>query len=360
MTRTRSYAVLEGAEGLAALRADWESLEAAGADHIFQTWEHADLWQRTVGKGSKAKPMLVTLREDGRLVGVFPACRIRESGLPLVTWLGAPRALDYGDVVFDGTAAETSLDEFVSESLRQLSRAARTSVLYLPNVRGDARARDALGARMRVLRESTAPFLPITGTWEEYLATRGKDLRYELKRRTKRLEEAGDSVFELLAPGDERVAEAVAALAGFQRSRFDALGTRTSLFDEDFARFRELQATTDPHSRVATLRLNGEIIAVSLHAVYRGRLYCFAPGFDNRFAPFSPGVLLRGFVIRSCYENGWDPCDFGWGDEAYKYRWTDQAATLTTFVGRGPVGSAFAAGMGMRRALVGALARKRD
>ena len=183
--------------------------------------------------------------------------------------------------------------------------------------------------------------------------------KYELKRRTKRLDEEGASSFALLGPGDPGIAEAVEALAGFQRSRFDAMGAKTSLFDEHFARFRELQATSDPHSRVATLRLDGQIIAVSLHAVFRGRLYCFAPGFDNRFARFSPGVLLRGFVIRSCYENGWDPCDFGWGDEAYKYRWTAQAAKLTTFAGAGVAGSVLAAGMNSRRAVVEALGRLR-
>jgi CelD/BcsL family acetyltransferase involved in cellulose biosynthesis len=360
MTRTRSYELHEGAHGLADLRPEWEALEAAGINHIFQTWAHADLWQRTVGEASGAKPLLVALREDGRLVGIFPACRVRESGLPLLTWLGAPRALDYGDVIFDPAAAETPLDEFVHESLRLLSRAAGMAFLYLPNVRDDARAFAALSGRMRVLRHSSAPFIPIVGTWEAYLATRGRDLRHELKRRTKRLDEEGINAFALLEPGDPGVAEAVEALGGFQRSRFDVIGARSSLFDEHFARFRELQATTDPHSRIATLRFEGRIIAVSLDAVFRGRLYSVAPGFDNSFARFSPGALLKAFVIRSCYENGWDPCDFGWGDEAYKYRWTSQEVRLTTFAGADAAGSVLAAGMGARRHFIDALARRRS
>ena len=165
--------------------------------------------------------------------------------------------------------------------------------------------------------------------------------------------------FALLSPGDPGVAEAVEALTRFQRARFDSPGARTSLSDEHFARFREEQATTDPRSRVARLTLDGEVVAASLHSVYRGRFHCFAPGFDNRFAKYSPGILLRGYVIRSCFENGWDPCDFGWGDEAYKYRWADCAEKLTTFVGTGVTGSLFAAGMGMRRSLVGALGKLR-
>lgn len=359
MTPSRSYELYEGADGLSRLRGEWETLEDAGIDHIFQTWAYADLWMRTVGTPSGARPLLVVLREHDRVVGIFPAARTRESGLPLLTWLGAPRALDYGDVVYDTAGADTPVQEFVDESLRMLARAARGAFLYLPNVRQDSRSFPALSARARVLRTTAAPYIRIEGTWDAYLASLARDLRHEIGRRTRRLEEEGALEFALLCPEDPGVAEAVAALTGFQRARFDVPGARTSLADEAFAQFRALQATTDPHSRVAVLRLDGQVVAASLHSIFRNRLHCFAPGFDDRFARFSPGVLLRAFVIRSCFENGWDPLDFGWGDEAYKYRWTSDAAPMTTFVGTGVAGAVLAAGMGARRRIVDALETSR-
>jgi CelD/BcsL family acetyltransferase involved in cellulose biosynthesis len=348
------YEVHEGTEGLVRLKTAWESLEATGADHVFQTYAHAELWQRTIGAPTRATPRIVTLREGERTVGIFPACRVHQYGVPLLTWIGAPRVLDYGDVLFDTTAAETPVDDFVAHSLGLLAETGRGALTYLPNVREDARAAGALGVRMRVFRETTAPFVPIVGTWEEYLARRGRDLRKDLTRPRRRLEERGLVEFDLLGPGDPGVESALEALVSFQRARFDGLINRTNLFDERYVRFRREQVS-GPYGRIATLRLDGVPIAAALGVVYRNRYYSIVPGFDRAFAPFSPGVLLKGFVVRSCFENGWDPCDFCWGDEPHKYRWTDTETKLTTFVSNDWKGAALGAAATARHRAIAAM-----
>ena len=351
-----SYEVYEGTEGLASLRSAWESLEATGADHIFQTFAYADMWQRTIGAPSGARPILVALREDDRVVGILPACRVRQNGVPLLTWLGAPRVLDYGDVIFDAAAARTPIEEFVTESLRLATEHARGALLYLSNVRSDARAFPALLSRLRVYRESTAPFVPIVGTWEEYLGTRGRGLRRALKRRQRNLEGLGAVEYRLLAPGDPGSATALARLVSFQRARFGGLVNRTNLFDDRYVRFRTEQAA-EPHGSIVALQLDGEFIAVSLGAVFRGRSYAVVTGFDAAYSAVSPGLLLAGFSVRSCFENGWDPHDFCWGDEAYKYTWTDSEMKLTTFVSDDIKGAVVAAGAASRHLFVRALDR---
>jgi CelD/BcsL family acetyltransferase involved in cellulose biosynthesis len=355
--QTASYEVYEGTEGLGSLRSAWESLEEAGADHIFQTYAHADLWQRTVGAPSGAKPLLIALREGERVVGIFPACRVRQSGMPLLTWLGAPRVLDYGDVIFD-PGATTSVDAFVAESLRLLAKRARGAVLYLTNVRADARAFEPLRSRLRVLRQSTAPYIPLPGTWEEYLASRGKRLREGIGRRQRRIGERGRVEYRLLAPGDPEIASALQSLVSFQRARFDAPWNRTHLFDERYVRFRTGQ-TAEPRTRVAAVYLDGACVAAGLCAIYRGCFYFIVTGFDSDFAICAPGFLLQAFVIRSCVDNGWDPCDLCWGDEAHKHLWTDSEMVLTSFVSTGVAGSALAAAMDARHAIVALLERSR-
>ena len=351
-----SYEVYEGSEGLAALRSAWESLEATGVDHIFQTFAYADMWQRTIGAHSGARPILVALREDGRVVGILPACRVGQNGVPLLTWLGAPLVLDYGDVIFDPAAARTPIDEFVAEALRLATEHARGALLYLSNVRSDARAYPVLLSRLRVCRESAAPFVPIAGTWEEYLGTRGRGLRRALKRRQRSLEESGACEYRVLGPGDQRSSAALARLVSFQRARFGGLVNRTNLFDDRYVRFRSEQAA-EPHGNIVALELDGEFIAVSLGAVFRGRSYAVVTGFDEAHAAVSPGLLLAGFSIRSCFENGWNPRDFCWGDEAYKYKWTDSEMKLTTFVSNDIRGAVVAAGAASRRLVGRALHR---
>lgn len=358
MTHPVTYEVFEGTEGLARLRSAWESLEVTGVDHVFQTYAHADLWQRTVGDPTGAKPILVSLREGERVVGIFPACRVRQDGVPLLVWLGAPRVLDYGDVVFDERAAETPIDAFVTESLRLLSRSARGSLLCLTNVRGDARAFEALRSRLRVLSETTAPFVPVEGTWEDYRASLSRHVRRNLDRQKRRLSREGELGFEVFESDDPAVGPVMCRLVDFQRARFAGAIGRTHLFDEHYVRFRTEQAAT-PGSRVAAMSLDGTCIAASLDVAFRGRFYSLIAGFDAAHAPRSPSHLLREFSIHSCFDSGGSAYDLCWGDEQYKYDWTASATRLTTFVSDDVRGAALSAAVRWRRMAAEALAEFR-
>ena len=352
-----SYELYEGSARLAELQGAWEELEESGADHIFQTYAFARLWQDNVGDRAGATPLVVALREGHRIVGIFPACRVRARGVPLLTWLGAPRSLDYGDVLFDATVAVTPVADFVAESLRIVGARARGAVLYLPNVREDSRSIHALRDVLRVYRTSVAPYARIQGTWEQFLSTR-KRLRKKLNHGGHQIRKLGEAEYRLLLPGDPGVAAAMERLTAFKRERYDAPGAKTNLFDPSYVAFRTAQATMDPHSRVSTLSLDGKCIAVQLDAVFRGRMYGFLTGFDSEYAVASPGVLLLEFAVRSCFENGWDPYDFGWGAEPHKYFWADCETGLTSFVSDGPVGVAIAATANAWRRIREARAKK--
>ncbi len=240
------YEVFEGDEGLARLRDPWRSMELRSAQHVFQTFDYAQRWQDTIGKASGATPLVVALIEHGEVVGLFPACRHRVGGIPALTWLGGPRILDYGDVVFDAGSAETPIDRFVSESLALLRKRARGSFLYLTNVRDDAHAIGPLLGSLRVLRHSAAPYLEIKGTYDELLASLSRNLRGAVTRCDRRLSEAGQVTCRILPPGDPDIQAAMEFMVAEQRSRFaNGLG-RTDLFDENHVRYRMEQATRDP------------------------------------------------------------------------------------------------------------------
>jgi hypothetical protein len=48
-----------------------------------------------------------------------------------------------------------------------------------------------------------------------------------------------------------------------------------------------------------------------------------------------------------------------WGDEKWKYRWTDSEMRLTTFVSDGVQGAVLAVGLDLRQKTIGALGRLR-
>ncbi len=352
-----AFELYEGADGLHQLKREWEALEVSSAPHVFQTYAYVQLWMRTVGAASGATPMIVVGREDDKVVGIFPACRIRNNGMRLIAWLGGPRALDYGDVLFDAAGANTTVDHFVGEALDILSRGARSELLFLTNVRGDATAIEPIRARLRVVKQTSAPYVPIEGTYDDYLASRGRSLRYNLSRKHRRLGLVGDVEMEFLEPGDPQVLPTMERLVEFVRARHNTAGNRTDLFEESYVLLRTGLATS-PAGLVSRIRVDGATISASLHALHRRRLYCLIVGFDDSYATYSPGQLLHGFIVRSCFERGWEPYDLGWGDEPYKYEWTDLEEPLTSFVGDDAKGALYAAAIATGRRLVGAMGSK--
>jgi len=330
--------IYSGSDGLAQIQPDWEALEARTDCHIFQTFAYAQLWQTTVGEPSGATPLIAVVREGDTAVGIFPVCRVRVAGIPVLTWLGGPSLLDYGDVLFDTAASSVAVDEFIGTALTTLREHARGSLLYLVNVREDAQAMAALRARLRVYKESTAPYVEIGGDFDAYLRSLGK-MRHEIERRRRRITEAGSVELGLLCPGDPRVGPTMQWLIDHQQERFKGHLGESRSREHRHAAYRMEQAVHDPHSRIATLSLDGTLIAALLHVVYRGRMYCLMPTFDTQYAQYAPGRLLQARVIEMCFEERLNPCDFGWGDEAYKYQWTKLDVSLTTFTSEGADGA---------------------
>ncbi len=85
--------------------------------------------------------------------------------------------------------------------------------------------------------------------------------------------------------------------------------------------------------------------------VYRGRMYALLNSFDPAYSQYSPGRALHAADIRACFENGWTPYDFCWGDEPHKYAWTSLDTRLTTFVANDAAGALAAAVVNSKRRL---------
>jgi len=352
------FELVEGTEAFLRLQEPWESLERCSATQIFQTHAYGRLWMDTVGAASGATPLIVIGREGNRVVGLFPACRTRESrGVPALAWLGGPRALDYGDILFDEGGTTGCVDDFVGGALDLLERNARGTLLLLTNVREDAAAYGALSARLRVTKQSSAPFVPITGTYEEYLATRGRSLGYNLRRKWRRLERDGEARLEFLEPGSPDIEPTLERLVEFVRARHNAVGRRSDLFDEGYVRLRHAFATAHPAGRVSRIVLDGVVIGACLHALYCNRLHCLVLGHDDEYGTYSPGQQLHGHAVRTCFERGLDTYDLGWGDEPYKYEWTDSETRLTSFVSDNAKGALYAAALAAGRRVMGARTR---
>lgn len=332
------YELIIGEDGFRDARGAWDALEARCKCHVFQTWSFLDVWLRTAGAANRTTPLIVTYTVDGRTVAIFPAARTHHGSVPLTTWLGGPYVLDYGDILFDADGCDITADEFVSEALHLISPYHRLTPLYLTNVRDDASAFPELKRRMLVHKTSVAPYVATCCDWETYRTRLSKHTRRNLLRRARAFERFGALEFSMLDNDDERVPAVVREILRLKRERFAKSGPSSGAFTPGYEEFRLLQATAEPHTRVAYLSLGAEFLAAQLVCEHRDRLILLVAAFDPNHAKLSPGLLLDGRCVQYCFENGFEVCDFGWGSEEHKYHWTSEQVGLTTFVNRGPVG----------------------
>ena len=66
-------------------------------------------------------------------------------------------------------------------------------------------------------------------------------------------------------------------------------------------------------------------IAGDFGCAFAGGGFLLKTGFDERFARFSPGLVLRGAVLRAAIAEGLRSYDFLGGPDPYKARWASGA-----------------------------------
>lgn len=328
-----AYELLIGTDSFEQVRRDWQALELSGPSHVFQTYDFAAAWLRTAGVASRAVPLIVRHQRDGRTVGLFPACTVRYKSLRLTTWMAGPFVIDFGDILFDGEAADTDVHEFVAQSLTMLRSHSRVAPLYLTNVRDDALAHAPLSGLARVHKTSAAPFVDTSsGDFDAYRCTLTKNTRHNVQRKLHHLEQHGPVTLRLLDAHDQQTEALARRLLKLKLERFSQLGPASGVFSPGYVDFRTEQVRAEPHTRIAAMFAGERLVACQIVCVYRKRMYLLVSAFESEFSECSPGQLLDYLCIKECFESDIDVCDFGWGTETHKYQWTALETGLTTFV----------------------------
>jgi CelD/BcsL family acetyltransferase involved in cellulose biosynthesis len=166
--------------------------------------------------------------------------------------------------------------------------------------------------------EDVCPQVVLPGDWEAYLASLEKKDRHELRRKLRRLPQAGEPDLEVL----ESPADLEPALGDFlwmlRESRADKAGFMTSRM-ERFFRALVLALAAERRIEMCFLRLGGKRTAAVLCFRGDGETLLYNSGYDPAFAPFSVGLLSKALALQRAIGQGVRRFDFLRGHERYKY-----------------------------------------
>jgi CelD/BcsL family acetyltransferase involved in cellulose biosynthesis len=319
------------------LRSEWERLEesAGQAATIYQTWAWVVTWYEHFGD-DKTLEVLVLRDAEGRLVGIAPWSRsVQALGrLRLVHSLGRGNDLtEYVDALLHPDHADAAV-RAIFEHWDE--RRGEWELLSLPCLPGDG----ALGASARrlagerdywyVADQHTRVSIALPGSWEDYWAGLGRNMRKHLRKFANRLKRSG------LEP-ELRVVEDEAELDG-------AIETFLSLHrlraESDLSYEHPLKFTTSAHcafiravSRrllergrlwLCSLHIDGEPVAAQMCFSLGKRLYAYHSGYDPKWAWHAVMMSLFRRCLERAIAQGFEEFDLGLGNDQEKLRWGGQ------------------------------------
>jgi CelD/BcsL family acetyltransferase involved in cellulose biosynthesis len=327
-------------DDITSLATAWNKLLDESVTHVpFLRHEYLYTWWQTRGGGEwpDSELAIVTAHQNGQLIGVAPlfASRNHEQK-PALLLLGSIEISDYLDLI----VRRDDLSSFITGLLGFLETCKLPFPIF-PDKRINPEqwkildwqnipeASPTLGtlkveAEKRgwaFIQEKTyhAPFIPLTGDFETYLANIDKKQRHEIRRKMRRAEESERKVrWYIVSDGSNLKAEVEAFLEMMAEEP-----EKAQFLTQTMRKQMHLicqNAFNNGWLQLAFLEVDGKKAAGYLNFDYLNRIWVYNSGIKRQFLELSPGWVLLGYLLKWANENKRTEFDFMRGEEEYKYR----------------------------------------
>jgi len=282
---------------------------------IFTLPPWLEIWWREFG--SPGHPHLYAARRRGAVIGIAPLLlRGQEAFL-----MGSDDVCDCLDfIVAPGREHDfftVLLDDLSTRDINLLElRPLRPDSTVLTHLVGIARDR---GYEVSAEVLDVSPELDLPPTWEEYLAMLSKKQRHEVRRKLRRVGEAGEVTYRVIDDNRDLPDATETFLALFRRGRADKAAFMNAGRESFFRSLMKAMAQ-GRLLRLGFLELDGLTVAGVMCFDYNNTVYLYNSCYDPQYGPLSAGLISKILSIRDSIERGRGRFDFLRGAEDYKYR----------------------------------------
>jgi len=272
-------------------------------------------WWDTFGNNNDAT--ILTGYRNGKLIGIAP---FRVQG-ETARFIGDENVCDYQDMA----VSPNHHDEFFEAILSYLKKR-DIRFLQLATLRPDSVSFTELPNLARrngytVTRHQVAHSHEITlpRTWESYLKLLDGKQRHEVRRKLRRLNEAGQIRFRVIKQPDEIRENMDIFFSMFKASRPD----KSEFLTDQMVSFFRLLAQRMAQKgflRMSFLDIDQVPAAGVMCFDYNGTVFLYNNGYDPRFGNLSAGFLSKVYSIKDSIDRERIRYDLLKGDEGYKKR----------------------------------------
>ncbi len=314
----------------ASLQTEWDSLLAKGITHVpFLRYEYLRTWWQTRGGGEwpqNARLLIITARDNGHLCGIAPCFISEREEKQTLLLLGSVEISDYLDLLVEPRYAAAFTDGLIAYIKTVLTPQYGIERIKFDNIPDSSPSLEAVRSAcqtrgLEFTSESLArsPYIPLSGDYEEYLASLDKKQRHEMRRKARRVLELpqGSDWYIVSDPEtlDHEIDEFLRLMAYDENKRRFLTETM-----KEQMRLSMRDAFGHHLLQLAFLTIGGEKAAGYLNFDFNNRIWVYNSGIDPKFFEHSPGWVLLVHLIKWAVENNRFEFDFMRGSEDYKYK----------------------------------------
>jgi CelD/BcsL family acetyltransferase involved in cellulose biosynthesis len=252
-----------------------------------------------------------------KLIGLAPL-RIQEK---TARFIGSENVCDYQDVIVGSNYHYDFLEAIVAhlknKGIRTLElgtlRPDAVSLTQLPDLAKQ------MGHTVVCSQVALSYEIELPGTWESYLYMLNGKQRHEIRRKIRRLNEAGHVQFRVLRRWDE-ISEAMDTFFSlFKASRPDKSEFLTDRM-MSFFRLMAQRMAQQGFLKLFFLDIDHVPAAGVMCFDYDNTMFLYNNGYNPQFANLSPGFISKVYSIKDSIEQGKRRYDLLKGNEGYKKR----------------------------------------
>jgi len=284
-------------------------------DCIFVLPPWLEIWWKEFGAAGDL--YLCAIREGGTVIGIAPL--LLKDGA--ASFIGSDDVCDCLDfVVVPGREHDffnIILDHLSAKGLKVLNlgplRPNSTVLTHLVDI---ARGR---GYEVSCALEDVSLELDLPPAWEEYLGMLSQKQRHEVRRKLRRMREAGEVNYRIIDDSRDVPGAIDIFLELFRKGKAEKAFFMNAKRESFFRSMAKAMAQAKL-LRLGILELEALPMAAVMCFDYNNTIYLYNSSYDPRYGSLSVGALSKIFSIRESIERGKATFDFLKGAEDYKYR----------------------------------------
>lgn len=174
-------------------------------------------------------------------------------------------------------------------------------------------------------------YLDLSGTWEDYYASKSRRLKKSNNHLANRLKAQGNLSIEHIVNFNCYALEEVMSMITFISSRSWKAETKTTLDNQGPGQFLSSltkSAAKSGNLSIWLLKLNQEVIAYEYQLQSEDSIYALRSDFDEKYRDFSPGSYLNWKILQASFDSDKALYFMGPGVNPYKTRWKNNEIPL--------------------------------